>query len=87
MQGHYIEISVLESIGLLIAEHGVGFAGAGGPVGKNSGVEAIEDSFDEGLDSFDINLRMRGKVLFRRGGCGKFCRRRISAPWSDAGHR
>ena len=40
----------------MIADHGVGFTSAGGSVGKDSGVKPVEDSFDEGMGGFEIDL-------------------------------
>jgi len=47
---------VLESKYFLVANHGVCFAGAGGSIGKDSGVEAVEYGFDERMGGFEIDL-------------------------------
>ena len=47
---------ILESKGLLIADHSVGFACSSGSVGKDSGVIPIEYSFDERMCGFEIDL-------------------------------
>ena len=47
---------ILESEGVLISYHGVCFSSACGSVGEHRGVEAVEDSFDEGMGGFEIYL-------------------------------
>lgn len=49
-------VGVLEAVGLLVAEHGESLAGAGGPVGEDSGVLAGEDGADERLDGLLVDL-------------------------------
>ena len=47
---------VLEPKDLLIANHGVCFSSTRWSVSKDSGVEAIEYSFDERMCGFEIDL-------------------------------
>ena len=54
---------LLEAEDLLVADHGVCFTGPGGSIGKDSGVKAVEDSFDEGMSGFEIDL-CEGGVTF-----------------------
>jgi hypothetical protein len=51
-----VEAGVLEAESVLVADHGVGLAGAGGSVGKDGGVESVEYGFDEGVCCFEIDL-------------------------------
>ena len=52
--------TVLEAEGVLVADHRVGLAGAGGPVGEDGGVEAIEYGLDQRVCGFEIDLSGAG---------------------------
>jgi hypothetical protein len=47
---------LLQAVGLLVAQHGVGLAGTRWPVGEDSGILAVEDGLDEWLDGLVIDM-------------------------------
>lgn len=53
-----MSVSLLEAKGILVADHGVGLACAGGSIGEDGGIEAVENSLDEGMRGFEIDLNM-----------------------------
>ena len=53
---HCVIKLILESKGLLVANHGVGLASTGGTVGKHSCIEPVEDSFNERMSGLKIYL-------------------------------
>ena len=42
----------------MVADHGIGLAGACWTIGKDGGVEAVEDGLDERMCSFEIDLNI-----------------------------
>lgn len=47
-----IRIVLLESVDLLVSEHGVSFSGTGRAIGEACGVEAVQYGLDEFLGGF-----------------------------------
>lgn len=53
---HWVKYYLLESESLLVANHRVSLSCSGGTVGEYCGIEAIQDSSDERMGSFEIDL-------------------------------
>ena len=54
---------LLEAKGILVADHGVGLACAGGSIGEDGRIEAVKYGLDEGMRCFEIDLN-EGSMTF-----------------------